>query len=137
MDTSVIFKWYHRTDEENVDKALLLRDAYLNGALAVNIPDLMIYEFTNALRYRKVLNLDDVSASTRSLWDLGLTVHPVNRSLAEAAIRISYDCDISVYDSAFVALSDQLSAALITADQALCRKVAEKHAVMLLADVGK
>jgi|SRR5665811_726898 len=129
LDTSVLFKWYHRADEEDADKALLIRDAYLSGALAVNIPDLAIHEFTNALRYRNALNRDDVSASANSLWGLGLTVHPVNRSLSEAAIRISYDCDISVYDSAFVALADRLSSTLLTADQALCGKVAGKHPV--------
>jgi len=70
LDTSVIFKWYHRADEENAEKALLLRDAYLNGVLVVNIPDLAIYEFANALRFRNVLNRHDASSSTRSIWNL-------------------------------------------------------------------
>ena len=136
IDTSVVFKWYHHTDEDDIDGALLLRDAFLNGNLSLVVPNLLIYEFANAVRFRKKLGREEMAASVRSLWSLGLEIYPVDQTLCESRTRISYECGLSIYDATFVALAQQLSTTLVTADRALYKKAKSRHAVMLLAQVG-
>lgn len=137
LDTSVIFKWYHHVDEEDVETALLLRDAFLAGDLDVAIPDLLIYEFANALRCKSRLAPESVAATIGSLWTLGMQVHPADEIFSASIVRLSYEFNISVYDAAFLALARQLSATLVTADRVLHAKVRGKHAIMLLSDIVK
>lgn len=135
LDTSVVIKWFHRENEEDVDKALLLRQAYLEGALKVIIPDLLIYEFGNFLRYRSGLKSDDMLASIRALWSLGMEIHPIDSAMSESMVDLASRHGITAYDAVFVALSQSLSAPLVTADRMLQEKLGDDHAVMLLAQV--
>ncbi|MDO8736994.1 MAG: type II toxin-antitoxin system VapC family toxin [Thermoleophilia bacterium] len=135
LDTSVVVKWFHRENEEDVDKALLLRQAYLEGALNLIVPDLLMYEFGNFLRFRTGLKPADQLASIRSLWSLGMEIHPIDSLLSEQMVQLASRHDITVYDAAFVALSQSLSAPLVTADRMLHEKCGKKHAVILLAQV--
>lgn len=50
LDTSVIVKWL-RQREIQADQALALRDAYLNGQVAITVPLLVAYELANVTRY--------------------------------------------------------------------------------------
>jgi len=135
LDTSVIIKWFHRENEEDVDKALLLRQAYLEGALKVIVPDLLIYEFGNFLRYKSGLKPGDMLASIRALWSMGMEIHQIDSVLSERMVQLAYRHEITAYDAAFVALSQSLSAPLVTADRLLHEKLGNDHAVMLLAQV--
>ena len=104
--------------------------------LSVHVPDLLIYEFSNSLRFKKMLVPEDVTASLRSLWTLGLNIHEVDPVLTESMIHTSYENGISVYDAAFVTLSRHIAATLVTADRTLYGKVKKYCAVILLSDVG-
>jgi predicted nucleic acid-binding protein len=136
LDTSVVIKWFHRKNEEDVDKALLLRQAYLEGALNVIVPDLMIYEFGNFLRHKSGLKAGDQLTSIRALWSLGMEIHPIDSILSERMVQLALRYGITAYDAVFVALSQSLSAPLVTADQMLHEKLRNDHAVLLLAQVG-
>lgn len=135
LDTSVVIKWFHRDNEEDADKALLLRQAYLEGALKVIVPDLLIYEFGNFLRYKSGLKPGDMLASIRALWSLGMEIHQIDSVLSELIVELASRHGITAYDAAFVALSQSLSAPLVTADRMLHEKLGDDHTVMLLAQV--
>ncbi len=51
LDSSVIIKWF--SEEEETKKALELREKYINGEIVIAVPDLLVYEIANALRYDK------------------------------------------------------------------------------------
>ena len=135
LDTSVIIKWFHRESEDHVDRALLLRRAFVEGALSVIVPDLLIYEFGNFLRFRSGLESDDALTAIRTLWTLGLDVHPLDSILSELMVKLAIEYQVTAYDAAFVALSDTLSCPLVTADRMLYEKLNKKHAVMQLSQV--
>lgn len=135
LDTSIVFKWFHHVDEENVDAALLLRDAWLGSALEITVPDLLVSELANALRSRKSLKPEDADAALGSFWSLGPSIYAVDETLSRSAVRLAYDCEITAYDATFLALSLELSAPLITDDRILHRRVMDKHAVMLLGEI--
>jgi predicted nucleic acid-binding protein len=50
IDTSVVVKWFVK--EKDSDVALEILEHYRSGNFTIIVPDLLIYEFTNVLRYK-------------------------------------------------------------------------------------
>lgn len=135
LDTCIIFKWLHRLDEEDVDAALLLRDAWLGGALDITVPDLLVYELANTLRYKEPLEPEDADAVLSGFWSLGMELHPVDEAISRSAVQLAHRFDISAYDAAFLALALELSIPLFTADRTLHRKAGGGQSVILLSEI--
>lgn len=51
LDASVILKWFLK--EEDSEKAIDLKTEIIQGNLLVILPDLILYEISNALRYKR------------------------------------------------------------------------------------
>jgi len=51
LDSSVILKWFRRNETWR-EVALQLRQTYLDGHMLIYVPDLLIYEIANVLRYK-------------------------------------------------------------------------------------
>ncbi len=135
LDTSVIIKWFYHENEPDLEPALLLREAYLQGELDVIIPDLLIYEFGNFLRFGSGMTTAQMDETMRNLWSLGLAVYPLDESLSQEMARIAGEHDLTVYDAAFLALSKKLSATLVTADRLIHERAGGKNAVVLLSEM--
>lgn len=129
----MLIKWVHLDNEPDRDKALALRQAFLEGLLSIAVPDLMIHEFSNFLCLRSGLKPALAQKLLENLWSLGLTVFPVDRELSLLALRFASLYGLTAYDAAFVALSSRLQATLVTADRTLHEKTAGKQAVALLS----
>lgn len=136
LDTSVVFKWFHHDNEEDVDAALLLRNAWMGGALEVHVPDLLVYELINSL-VRKGRRTEDIEAAVSRSWVLGLTIHRVDEALSRSTVRLARKLGITAYDATFLALALELSVPLITADRLLKQQAEGGQAVVLLAEIGK
>ncbi len=137
MDTSVIVKWFHQSGEQAVDAAMLLREAYLKGALDVVMPDLLVYEFANALRFKARLNRTDVAEMVQGLWSLGFAIMPIDGERSSQAVDLAYQYNLTIYDATFVALAQELPATFITADEALYGRIKDLEGVLLLEDLIK
>lgn len=135
VDTSVVFKWHHHTDEDDIEAALVLRDAWVGGALVITVPDLLVYELANSLRFKKGLKPGKAEAAMSGFWNLGMQIRPVDETLARSAIRLAHRFDISAYDAAFLALAKELSVPLFTADRTLHRKTGGERSVILLSEI--
>ena len=122
LDTSVLLKWF-RQGEVLADRALALRDAYLEGRISIAVPSLVAYEVTNVLRYKNDMATDQVQQAVRSLFDMNRTV------------EIARAHDTTVYDAAFAALAESLDASFITADETLARRLETFSFVYPLGDV--
>ena len=132
LDTSVVIKWFYHAGGEDIDAALLVRKAFFNGDLSIIIPDLLIYEFANALRFKSQLDPADVTEMVQSLWSLGLMVVPIDRNLSAATVESAYHYGLTIYDATFVALAQQLSANLITADRTLYENIKDLDGAIYL-----
>ncbi len=49
VDASVVVKWL--VEEEGSERALRLRDRYIDGKIEIIAPELITFEVLNALRY--------------------------------------------------------------------------------------
>ena len=135
LDTSVVIKWF-RQGEVLASQALALRDAYLDGAITVLVPSLLVYELANVLRYKEDLTTEQVEEAVQSLFDMGLEFVPPLNAVMRRAVEIARACETTVYDAAFASLAESLEATFITADERLARKLEALSLVRLLGDVS-
>jgi len=124
LDSSVVLKWF-RKDEIWRDLALQMRQTYLNGYMLIYVPDLLIYEIANVLRYKPDLTDQQVQEALDSLYDLHIKIIEISQEIIKGAIRLAYSYSITVYDAAFMALAESLKAPFVTADEKLSEKLAD------------
>lgn len=123
LDASVLLKWF--LEEPGSAAALELKRRYLEGEVAIALPDLALYEVPNVLRFKRHVPEAEVKAAVRALWELGLDIVAPKESLLEHAIHLSFTTGLSLYDCAYVALANELNAVLMTADNRLQRATAK------------
>ena len=125
LDASVAVKWF--TMEPLRDKALIIRDRYVNGELDLEAPSLLYYEVANALRYNPRFGIEEVRSAVRALEDLAITIYDFKGELASKAVELAYRFGITVYDAAYVALAAIRNATLYTADKEVVVKVSSEN----------
>ena len=125
LDASVAVKWF--TMEPLRDKALIIRDKYVNGKLDLEAPSLLYYEVANALRYNPRFGIEEVRSAVRALEDLAITIYDFKGELASRAVELAYRFGITVYDAAYVALAAIRNATLYTADKEVVVKVSSEN----------
>jgi predicted nucleic acid-binding protein len=129
LDASAVIKWF--SEEDDSDKAIELRKRFVEGEILLVVPDLLIYEITNALRYNKRLGIEDVKDAVESIFDLEIDIVVPTKDVVFNAIEIALDCDITTYDATYVALAEDLGAVLITSDKKLARACKKKFVKVL------
>jgi predicted nucleic acid-binding protein len=133
LDTSVVIKWY-RQGEILAEKALALRDAYLNGRMMITLPSLLAYELANLLRYKSDFSTEQVQDAVRSLFDMQMTWVLPAAEVIERAVEMARTYEATVYDATFAALAETLEATFITADGRLDEKLEAFPFVHFLGD---
>jgi len=133
-DTSVVIKWF-RQGEVLADQALALRAAYVDGRLQVSVPALLAYELTNVLRYKDDLTTTQVGEAVQSLFDMGMVWVSPSAEVMRRTVEIAREFGITVYDAAFVAVTESLDAVFVTADERLAQGLGELPFVRYLGDV--
>ena len=99
------------------DKALSIRNKYVNEELALEAPSLLYYEVANALQYNPRFGIEEVRSAIRVLEDLAITIYDFKGELASRTVELAYRFGITVYDAAYVALAAIRSATLYTANK--------------------
>jgi predicted nucleic acid-binding protein len=136
LDTSVIIKWF-RQGEVLADRALVLRDAYLEGRIAVIVPMLVAYELANVLRFKTDLTLEQVRSAAQSLFDLSWDWAAPSSTGMGRAVEIARAHGVTVHDATFAALAESVHADLITADERLVRRLSVLSFVHCLGDLAR
>ena len=116
----MLIKWF--SNEEYTDRALKLRDDFLQGYAELVVPDLLLYEVSNALRYNPNYNENDVIESVDSLYDMGINIIIPTGDVIKSAINLAFTHDVTLYDAFYAALAKEIDFTLITADAKFYRK---------------
>lgn len=133
LDSSVVIKWFRKSEIWR-EEAVLLRREYLEGRLSIYVPDLLVLEIANVLRYKKDLSRAQVQEAVRSLYELKITILNLSRDLVDKAIAIAYSRDLTMYDAVFVAAARHLNAPFITADEKLIQRLGDAPRVYHIKD---
>jgi predicted nucleic acid-binding protein len=121
IDASVGIKWYNQK-EIHAEKALKIREEYINDEIDIAVPDIFFYEVINALRYNPEFRQKDIESAISSLKEMQLIT--VNHDLFLDKIpKIAFDYDITVYDASYVAMAKEKNQIFYTADEKLLKKV--------------
>ena len=133
-DTSVILKLFF--EEADSGKAILLFQNLAAGTTRILIPDIVPAEFINVL-WVKYRQRQADAEECRTI--LGLFTELVKKleivptmALAAEVLDDSIHYDHACYDILFVALGKRLEVPLVTADAALCRKLAPHTGNLIL-----
>ena len=125
VDASVVLKW-QLGDEDDVEQALALRDAYLvDRAVELHAPMLLAYELTSAMRTaerRARVPPELAGEALDNLLESGIMLHEPTPS---ETLRLARRLGISGYDAAYVALAADLGVECWSADERLVRAAAE------------
>lgn len=131
LDTSVVIKWYSQDNEADCEKADQLIAACKNGGLGLLIPDLLIYELSNALLKGKKFSCLQLKSALDHFHSLKIKAFSANHDLLDVAIQIASEYNLTVYDATYVALAQMKNCQLITANPKCFSKVKDDFVINL------
>jgi predicted nucleic acid-binding protein len=113
LDASVVLKWFHREGEAHVEAARRLRARFDAGELRVMAPPLLWLELLSMAARRWDWSQDQLERLAATLGAIGFElVEPeLSRVARWAAVGLT------AYDAAYVAVSEQSGATLVTDDE--------------------
>ena len=135
IDASVVYKWF--VGENYQKEALILREAIFESRSDYAIPDLLIYELSNALRYNTNYSGKDIKKAIHSLYDMGITIVAPLPTIHDGAVDIALNKKLTIYDAYYIALAKKMDYFFITADKKLYNKIKDLRFVILLANISK
>jgi len=130
LDASVILKWF--LQERDSHLALDFKERYLAGEISIALPDLILYELANALRFNPNFKRKTVIDSLLAVIDLDIDITAPTPNLLKKSLDFAFDNNISVYDSIYISLASELHYQFVTADAKLYRKIKSLPFVKLL-----
>jgi predicted nucleic acid-binding protein len=123
VDCNVVIKWY--VPEVHTQEVQAILDAYVDGKVQLLAPDLIHAELANVLWKKNKtegLELKKAKRILRSFEELEFVFTPT-RDLFHEALAIAHQCQRSVYDSLYVALTQREQCAFVTADERLVNAI--------------
>lgn len=130
IDASVAVKWF--SEEEGSDRALKLRDGHIDGKLSLVAPELILYEVTNALRYKTLFDGSKVSRAFHDLIEFQLELVPLTEDLLKASVDLAFRQRTTLYDSVYLGLGGLMEVDVVTADKRFYSRCSKLKGISLL-----
>ncbi len=133
LDTSVAVKWF--VTEDDSERATSLRRAHLWGEIQLYVPDLLLMELANALRYTGRLSEERILEDLATFSALDISIVPFSIEVLRSSIALSLERDLAVYDAYFLALAQAMEIPLITADRRMLSRLTAEDGALNLKDI--
>ena len=133
LDASLLIKWF--SDKEYTDKALKLRDDFFHGNTKLVVPDMLLYEISNALCYNPNFDQNDVVEAVNSFYDMGIDIIIQTGEVIKSAINFAFTHDVTIYDAFYTALAYEIDFTLITADAKFYRKTVNLSFIKFIDEI--
>lgn len=130
LDASVIIKWFQ--DEPESEKARIFEKKHIGGEDVIAIPDLLFYEVTNVLRYKKNITEKEGCEALNVLMNMELQAFTFSPLELKEVFSFARLYNVSVYDALYAILAKHLRCKFITADEKLYQKLKKYNWVVLL-----
>jgi predicted nucleic acid-binding protein len=121
IDASVVVKWF--IEENDSEKALLLRDSFIGGNVELYVPPLLYFEVLNALKYSQLFEPNELEEAGESLENYGFNVITIKNEIRNHMISAAINYDLSIYDASYLGLSIGLEMLFCTADEKIIKKL--------------
>jgi predicted nucleic acid-binding protein len=133
LDTSVVVKRF--VTEEDSEKAMDIQQAHLRDEIQLHVPDILLMELANALRYSARLSAGRILEDLETFSALGIAIVPFSLEALKSSIALSMERDLAVYDAYFLALAQAMGIPLITADQRMLSRLTAEAGALNLKDI--
>ena len=128
-DASVLLKWVLRSDdEEDRNRALDLKAAWLAGACEIVVPTLWAFEVGNVLGMKQPSTADGL---LQAMFDLEMP-EEAPRGYTADIFRLMREYRVTCYDAAYHALAIHRAGTMLTADRQYVKKAARAGHLRLL-----
>jgi predicted nucleic acid-binding protein len=131
LDASVALKWFLREGEEGLTTADDILRAILGSPQDFAVPALFPYEMSAAL-CRRLRRAEDVASHLRALLALAIPIVEPDERLLVTAAEIAFECKVTAYDAAYLALARHLGGVWLTFDEAAYARVKDRRLAKLL-----
>ncbi len=135
VDASVAVKWFVREKEPGRGAAFALRRRHVEGQTRLIVPELFLLEVPNAIKFAKRASEDELAHVITTLHDLDLQIERHSWDVLRKTNAIAWAYNLTWYDALYVALAEVLGYPLITADEALMRRMRGHSIVVRLKDL--
>ncbi|UCE14102.1 MAG: type II toxin-antitoxin system VapC family toxin [Candidatus Heimdallarchaeota archaeon] len=125
VDASLVVKWF--ISEKYSQLALEIRDHFVNGEIELFAPNLLQYEVLNALKYSNLFSRENLAEAVTSLENYGIIQLPLNGEYAQKTMTVAVEHNISIYDAAYVGLTDVMGICAYSADKKLVDTVQKEY----------
>lgn len=125
LDASIVLKWF--VQEDDIDKADLIRRRHIEGIEQIVVPDLLLYEVSNALRFHPEFSPGEIKQAMNTLFDMELEIITPTLTLLHKAIDIAKEQNVTCYDATYLALAEELKDIFITADQKFVNRLSDYY----------
>lgn len=131
LDTSVVMKWF--VSEEKSQRAWQVQNDYLNGGCDLSVPELLLYEVANALKFTSpLLTGEKIKEKIESLIKLKINIYPFDYDILQLSVDLALERDITVYDAYFLTLARETDSIFITSDEKLYDRIGDLNFVRTL-----
>jgi predicted nucleic acid-binding protein len=132
-EASVVLKWFSNTGENDLEKALELREDFKRQKINIYAPELLIYETANVLRCKKALHEKLIHRAISTIYEMDILL-PVNLQIIAVAVNLARKYGITVYDSTYLSFAQIAGCQLITADKKLYQKLKDVPGIILVSE---
>lgn len=136
VDASVAVKWFVKEREQDRAEAFALRRRHIEGKSRMIVPELFLLEVPNAIKAGRRASEEELARVLETLHDMDLQVERHSWDVLRKANAIAWAYNLSWYDGVYVAVAEVLGYPLVTADDALMRKMRGHSIVLRLKDVA-
>ena len=105
------------------------------GRKRVAVPDLLLYELANALKYNPNFDANDVSDALTSIFDMDMDIVTPIPETINSAVTLAFEHSITVYDAFYVALAKETELTFTPADRRLCERVNNLDFVNFIGEI--
>lgn len=127
FDASAVVKWF--VDEEHTEQALRIRADYRDGKIDPWSTQLMPFEVLNALRYNPELGAQELVRAATALSTYRIALYPILDELKELCVTNALKYGVTIYEAAYLSLSELLHRKFYTADDNLLIKTKDVETI--------
>lgn len=132
LDASVAVKWY--VPEEGRERALRLRQDYMDEKIDLIAPNLIFYEVGNAVRFHPGATAREVGEAVRGLRGMQVAVQNMTDTVVDSATEIAFTENITFYDAVYLAIAENVGVKFVTADKKLYEQIKKRKNLISLLE---
>jgi predicted nucleic acid-binding protein len=121
LDASIAVKWFNFRYENNIEIALEIQRQKILNKLEIIVPGLFFLEIINAFLTKSRFSKEDIFIIEEALHKMDLKVVYPDHSLLNNAIKIAHICNLTIYDSLYIAVAELYKISLLSEDKKILK----------------